>query len=73
MMPTFDNCSCPQVSHEIVNKIYCIPQLQLVDYPDDRSTYIIEYTSGVKVDSIYLRSHLRLAAYQCKVSFGEKF
>lgn len=69
MYPAFENCTCPQISHELVNRVYCIPRTQLIDFPDDRSTYTIEYGSGTKVDSLYLRNNLRLAAYQCKVSF----
>ncbi|KAJ1524437.1 hypothetical protein ONE63_010934 [Megalurothrips usitatus] len=67
MIPAFENCSCPQFSHELVNKVFCVPKTQLVDFPDDRLTYTIEYPSGIKVDSTYMRNHLRLAAYQCKM------
>lgn len=67
IIPSFENCTCPLISHELVNKIYCIPRTYLLDFPDDRSTYTVEYSSGVKVDSTFLRNNLRLAAYQCKL------
>jgi hypothetical protein len=60
------NCSCPAATHELLDGI-CVPLNGLSNWPDDRNSYVIEFGSGEKIDSYFLREHLRSSVYLCKV------
>ncbi|XP_067004734.2 meckelin [Anabrus simplex] len=60
------NCSCPSATHELLED-GCVPRDALVDWPNERNTFLIHYESGVKVDSYFFRKKLRSAIYLCKM------
>ncbi|KAK7873573.1 hypothetical protein R5R35_009277 [Gryllus longicercus] len=45
----------------------CVSSEILADWPDERSSYTIEYKSGVKVISAFFRRHLLSAIFKCKL------
>ncbi|KAJ4448147.1 hypothetical protein ANN_10160, partial [Periplaneta americana] len=59
------NCSCPG-THELLEG-WCVPINELSNWPDDRNSYVIEFETGEKIDSYFIRRYLRISVYLCKV------
>lgn len=59
-------CTCPLDFTNVRGK--CISSNILKDWPDERSSYVITYENGKKIDSQFLRDHLLQAISMCKVS-----
>ncbi|KAJ9575177.1 hypothetical protein L9F63_025870, partial [Diploptera punctata] len=60
--PCLYNCTCPSTTHEYVGGV-CVPQSFLSSWPEN---YIMQYESGEKIESEFLRKNLRLSVYLCK-------
>jgi hypothetical protein len=71
-MSTSHNCSCPASTHELLEGI-CVPVSDLVSWSNDRSSYIIEFESGDKIDSYFLRKYLKTSVQLCEVGTSLKF
>lgn len=59
-------CSCPADFSNI--RGMCVPMNILKDWPDERSSYVITFENGKKIDSKFLRDYLLQAISMCKVS-----
>lgn len=69
---TSHNCSCPAFTHELLGGI-CVPLSGLANWSDDRNSYIIEFESGDKIDSYFLRKYLKSSVQLCEVGVSLKF
>ncbi|XP_075215338.1 meckelin [Lycorma delicatula] len=69
-IPCFNNsqCTCPVMTHEQITPELCIPRTIMSAWPDDYSSYMIEFPLSVKrINSHFLRNNLRKSLYMCKM------
>lgn len=63
----FHKCSCPSATHILLEGV-CVPVSSISTWSDDTNSYVIEFESGEKIDSYFLRQYLRSSVHLCKVS-----
>jgi hypothetical protein len=71
-MSAAHNCSCSASTHELLDGI-CVPFSGFASWLDDRKSYIIEFESGDKIDSYFLRKYLKSSVQLCEVGVSLLF
>ncbi|MPC34408.1 meckelin-like [Portunus trituberculatus] len=56
-------CVCPETHEELGGT--CVPLAELSKIPDRKSTYTVQYNSGLALESAFLKAHFRAAAHSC--------